>query len=126
MQLLQESKPGVEISIVETADSMCFTVESAEWSGEKNGATMTPPMPLAPDENWALYAVVWWSYLPQELRLQSVDMSKAGAYDGSYLIGGATNGAAEQVVTMTIKSKANRRLTRAGIPRGLMCKQTIL
>ena len=54
LQLLQESKPGVEISIVETAESMYLTVESAEWSGEKNGATVMPPMPLAPAENRAL------------------------------------------------------------------------
>jgi hypothetical protein len=52
--LLQESNPGVEISIVEMAESIYLTVESAEWSGEKNGATVTPPVPLAPAENWAL------------------------------------------------------------------------
>ena len=38
--LLQDSKPGVAISMVETAESMYLTVESAEWSGEKNGATV--------------------------------------------------------------------------------------
>lgn len=52
--LLQDSKPGVAISIVETAESMYLTVESAEWSGEKYGATVTWPTPLAPAEKWAL------------------------------------------------------------------------
>ena len=54
VHLLQDSKPGVATSMVETAESMYLTVESAEWSGEKYGATVTPPLPLAPEENWAL------------------------------------------------------------------------